>query len=58
MSPFDGAAALGHDVAGCLYDVICKPGLRPLKATPVEARKLASALQNAAMQILDGTSDA
>lgn len=36
---FDGAAALGHDVAGCLYDVICKPGLRPLKATPVEARK-------------------
>lgn len=34
-----GAASLGHDVAGCLYDVLGKPGIRPLKATPVEARK-------------------
>lgn len=36
---FDGAAALKHDVAGCIYDVIEKPAIRPLKATPVEARK-------------------
>jgi hypothetical protein len=30
----DGARRLGHDVAGCIYDVIAKPGQRPLKATP------------------------
>jgi hypothetical protein len=36
---FDGAASLGLDVAGCIYDVIGKPGIRPLQATPVEARK-------------------
>lgn len=35
----DGAKALGFDVAGCLYDVLGKPGQRPLKATPVEERK-------------------
>ncbi len=40
---FDGALALGHEVAGCLYDVICKPGLRPLKATPIELRKYTKA---------------
>jgi hypothetical protein len=26
---FDGARASGHDVQGCLYDVIAKPELRP-----------------------------
>lgn len=26
---FAGARTLGHDVAGCLYDVLGKPGLRP-----------------------------
>jgi hypothetical protein len=26
---FDGAASLGHDVAGALYDVLGKPGLKP-----------------------------
>lgn len=36
---FDGARLLGHDVAGCVYDVLGKPALKPLKATPVEARK-------------------
>ncbi len=36
---FDGALALGHDVAGCIYDVLAKPAQRPLKATPLEARK-------------------
>ena len=34
-----GAAALGYDVEGCIYDVIGKPALRPLTATPPEARK-------------------
>lgn len=36
---FEGARLLGHDVAACLYDVLRKPGQRPLKATPKEARK-------------------
>lgn len=36
---YDGAAALGHEVDGCLYDVIAKPKLEPLRATPVEKRK-------------------
>lgn len=36
---YEGARSLGHDVQGCIYDVIGKPGLKPLKATPVESRK-------------------
>jgi hypothetical protein len=36
---FAGAAALGHDVEACVYDVIGKPGQKPLKATPAETRK-------------------
>lgn len=41
---FDGGAAckLG-EIAGCIYDVIEKPGIRPLKATPTEARKYTQA---------------
>ncbi len=34
-----GARALGHDPRGVLYDVIGKPKLRPLKATPAESRR-------------------
>lgn len=34
-----GARALGHDPRACLYDVVRKPAIRPLKATPVESRK-------------------
>lgn len=34
-----GAEALGWKVDGCLYDVLGKPGIRPLKATPEESRK-------------------
>ena len=34
-----GAESLGFQVSKCLYDVIRKPSIRPLKATPVEARK-------------------
>lgn len=33
------AKASGHDVVDCIYDVIRKPGIQPLKATPVESRK-------------------
>jgi hypothetical protein len=36
---FAGASALGHDVASCIYDVLVKPGQRPLRATPPESRK-------------------
>lgn len=36
---YEGARSLGFDVSGCLYDVIGKPTIRPLKATPPEARK-------------------
>jgi hypothetical protein len=36
---FEGARSSGFDVAACLYDVIRKPGIRPLKATPVESRQ-------------------
>lgn len=34
-----GAESLGHHIEGCLYSVIRKPALRPLKATPPESRK-------------------
>lgn len=34
-----GARALGYDVQGVLYCVQPRPGQRPLKATPIEARK-------------------
>jgi hypothetical protein len=35
-----GARLLGHEqVAGVLYDVIGKPGLKPLKATPIDKRR-------------------
>lgn len=40
---YAGARALGYDVAGCLYDVVGKPGIRPLLATPMEARKYTKA---------------
>lgn len=34
---FEGAASLGHDVAGCLYDVLGKPQQKPLQ--PGKTRK-------------------
>lgn len=34
-----GAKSLGYDVNCCIYDVIRKPSMSPLKATPVENRK-------------------
>lgn len=36
---FAGARSLGYEPAGCLYDVIGKPRIAPLKATPEDARK-------------------
>lgn len=36
---YRGARSLGHDVAGCEYDVLTRPLLRPLLATPIENRK-------------------
>lgn len=34
-----GAEGHGHIATGCLYDVLRRPQLRPLKATPEESRK-------------------
>lgn len=34
-----GARTAGYEVESCLYDVARKPGIKPLKATPVESRK-------------------
>jgi hypothetical protein len=39
----NGARDLGLQPAGVIYDVIGKPGLKPLKATPVEQRKYTKA---------------
>lgn len=39
----EGAAALGFDIAGVLYDVLVKPALKPLQATPVDARRYTKA---------------
>jgi len=37
---YDGAAFLGYgDVEGCIYDVIKKPTLKPLEATPKDKRR-------------------
>lgn len=35
----DGAASLGFEVAGCIYDVIARPAQRPKRATPADVRK-------------------
>ena len=35
----DGALSIGHEVEGCIYDVLAKPGERPKLATPQEKRK-------------------
>jgi hypothetical protein len=34
-----GAESLGHRVEGCLYDVLLRPRMKPLKATPEGSRK-------------------
>jgi hypothetical protein len=36
---FRGADSLGFKAEACIYDVLGKPAIRPLKATPVEARR-------------------
>lgn len=35
----DGAAILGHSIAGCIYDVIKRPEHEPLLATPADKRE-------------------
>jgi PD-(D/E)XK nuclease superfamily protein len=35
----DGAAMLGYDISGCIYDVIKRPGHEPKLATPIEKRE-------------------
>lgn len=40
---FAGARSLGYDPAGCLYDVIGKSRMAPLRATPEESRKYTAA---------------
>jgi len=52
-----GARALGHDVARCEYDVIRKPGIRRLKATPEASRKRTKAGDLYAGQRVDDESD-
>lgn len=41
-----GCRELGHDVHGALYDVVDRPGLKPLKATPMELRKYTKPTKN------------
>lgn len=36
---FRGSEALGFPVVSCVYDVLGKPQIKPLKATPAESRK-------------------
>ena len=36
---FDGARAIGYDVAACIYDVLSKPRLTPQTATPEDKRE-------------------
>lgn len=40
---FQGARSLGYEPDACLYDVIKKPKMRPLQATPIEDRKYTKA---------------
>lgn len=35
----EGAKALGHEVHGCIYDVLVRPKIRLLEATPEDVRK-------------------
>lgn len=39
----EGAHALGYDVAGVIYDVLRKPGIEPLEATPEDKRRYTKA---------------
>ncbi len=36
----DGGTMLGHEIAGCIYDVLQRPKHEPKLATPIEERKL------------------
>jgi hypothetical protein len=47
---FRGADSLGYHAEACIYDVLGKPALRPLKATPFADRKFTKAGQLYAAQ--------
>jgi hypothetical protein len=53
-----GARAAGFDVADCIYTVIRKPGIRPLKATPEESRKYTKATAKEPSRLYAGQRDA
>ncbi len=36
---FEGVRALGYEADVCVYDVLCKPSIKPLLATPEEKRR-------------------
>lgn len=50
----NGARAAGYDVADCIYTVIRKPGIRPLKATPEESRKYTKATKTEPSRLYAG----
>jgi hypothetical protein len=51
---FAGARSLGYDVVGCLYDVIGKPGQKPLKRT-AEIKLRKDGLPYANQRVVDET---
>jgi hypothetical protein len=51
---FDGAASLGYELQGCIYDVLVRPDHRPLKATPVEQRKYTRATKDKPSRLYAG----
>ncbi len=51
---YAGATSLGHDVAGCLYDVISKPGQKPYKKT-AEIKKNKDGADRAGQRLTDET---
>lgn len=53
---FDGAASLGYDVAGCIYDVLGKPQQRPIQVplTDAEGEKIVHDSKGERMKTLRG----
>lgn len=51
---FVGGKSLGYDIVGCLYDVVAKPKLRPLLATPPEQRKYTKATKTEPSRLYAG----
>lgn len=49
-----GARALGYEVAGCLWDVLRRPEIKPLKATPEADRKYTKATKTEPSRLYKG----